>query len=206
MLITPKGWHLPTKNEQWAIETPNEVYRDNIQYQAIVHGFGSLHQIPGPVNFHEVRITKQRSWMECSSRWWDDPLFMDKVFWVFHKPMTFRQPTGEALQYFALEPYENLRVIKALYEKTGFDQWDWIEDLLIIPADCLEMAWDETSAGYSDHIRYKPQICPTEQDVEKEAQKAIRIKKIQERIKELPPGGLGAEPTTKEDVKKILGT
>lgn len=164
MLILPKHLEYPTKNPFWADQTPNELYTQNDTYRDMVDEFIRFHQIPGTGRFIEVRITREKETIEIlqGERWWDDPLFMEKVFWVFDKPLLTKVkddgPMGFVnFQSYFLEPFECQRVNEVGRYKFGYPPFP-ADAAIMIPVTCATMAWDETSAGLSDHIRYRPEV------------------------------------------------
>lgn len=182
MLVLPKGHYLPTKNPRWAVQTPNEAYRDDAKYRFVIDSFMRKHRVPGQPAWHEVRVVKQASRLAISSHWWDDPVFMEKVFWVYRSPITYRRANGEPAQASILEPYEAKRVADALFEMTGHPSFHPFEDCLVLPVDVWSMAWDETSAGYSDHIRWRPESVKTQEEIDRERKDEEVVKQIEERM------------------------
>lgn len=178
-LILPEHLTFEEKHPQWRDYTPNEAYRDRANYQELVDMFVLANGVKGPVNFLEVRITK-RNIVQVSDDWWDDPMFSDKVFWVFHKP-EIAYPDGHIWQVYFLEPFEGFRVMNAATEKFGYNPWPPTAALML-PCECTTMAWDETSGGVSDHGRARPLYVPSDMELEVQAQVQQEVRKIQEHM------------------------
>ena len=121
MLILPKSLQLDTKNKFWTLQTPNEAYRNNVAYHDLVEEWSRRNQIPGPFAFQQVRIVSRHSSLSLhkSACWWDQALFMDKVFWVYRQPETFYPDGREPYQVYFLEYYECMRVADAATNELG---------------------------------------------------------------------------------------
>lgn len=157
MLILPRSLSEPVKNRHWQIQTPNEKYFYSDSYQAQVSKYAVKNGVPVEGKFVEVRVVKQASKLdlEGSTRWWDHPVWMDKVFWVFRRPLNF-YPDGKNYQCYLLEPLESRRVVTKAIELLGHNPFQEIEPGIVIPVDvCQQVLLAETSGGISDHIRYR---------------------------------------------------
>lgn len=165
MLILPKYLREPVKNPVWEIRTPNEAYRDDLSYSELVDFFLRKNGLPGNPTFFQIRVTKP-SIVAGEGWWYEEAVFVDKIFWVVQKPLRFF-PEGEPpWQGWVLEPLEHLRVHKAVSDDKGNSPYP-PDQLFIIPCDAAHLAWEETSNGYSDHIEWRPDTLPTQQEVDR---------------------------------------
>lgn len=169
MLVCPKYLNEPVKNPFWDDKTPNEYFDQNEAYRQKLTQWGYRNQLKRVNRMFLVRITKQKSELdlEQSSRWWDDPTWMEKCFWVFTQPVPLWVGNSK-LSCYALEYFECQRVKNAAIRLFGFNPFsktailpDGIirqvanpEPSLLVPVHCCGHAWDETSNGYSDHLRH----------------------------------------------------
>jgi hypothetical protein len=178
MLIIPNA--RPVKNPKWAGNiTPNTEYDSSPQYRTIADNFGKKAEAKGPYKFKEVRPVSLRSvlTLDESARWWNDPEWMDKVFWVYNKPISFLE-NGRWYQTYLLEFFESQRVLEGAFRKFGKNIFDDPFPCLLIPCDVVQVCMWEFAAGVSEHKRESIAPVPTQQEIEKEAQ-------IQEHVKEL---------------------
>lgn len=201
MLILPKHLQFPVKNPLWNTFTPNEHYVRNKTYRDYVDRFVQINDVGCTVNFMEVRIVRSKISLGPSTNWWDDSLFMEKVFWVFHKPLTI-YPEGKApWQAYFLEPMECVRVADIALEKFKRPVFD-PTNAVMIPCECTHMAWDETSGGYSDHLRHREEVVPTQEEIDLQEQRTKEIRRMQEDFIPLEKTGVWNE----EDTKTVLGS
>ena len=183
MLILPKTLQHPVRNPAWTVSTPNELYKTSPEYQDVVASFRRAFDIK-TINFLEVRITQRTSSkLSLANRWWDDPYFMEKIFWVFDKPYLVQNPQGFFQAYY-LEPLEYERVQQAGFERFGNRPFA-DDDAIMVPCDCCNITWDETSAGISDHIRYRPEEKPTQEEQDFKEIRKEEIREIQKDIVEI---------------------
>lgn len=182
MLVLPEHLEFPTKNPIWEDQTPNERYRDDPDYYLRLNAWALKNHIPGR-RFFEVRITKVNSILSVhqSSAWWDQPSCMDHIFWVFQKPITL----GVGLQIYSLELYECRRVVEMARKKLGYNPFPSEEPSLCVPVDCVEMAWNETANGYSDHIRHRETKEVSQRQADLQGVAREEVEKIIEQIKDV---------------------
>lgn len=181
MLILPEHLAYPTKNSKWVDRTPNEEFRDNPAYAIMVEQWAKKNKIPSWRILFEVRIIYTKSILDIhqSNRWWDDPLFMDHIFWVYQKPITFKNISGnKPYQVYALEYYECLRVVDIAKNKFGYNPFPSEAPSLCIPVDCVELCWDETQAGYSKHIRQREEKKLSNKVLDKEEADKEEVNKL----------------------------
>ena len=155
----------PDRCKQWEDYTPNEYYSQNSGYRQLVRGWEKQSSLPHGKIWREVRVTHQHSELELkkSSKWWDDPMWMDKYFWVYHKPLIYRVDEHHSYRFYALEYYECQRIKDAAVAKFGYNPFTFQdvdgslyvdhEPSLLIPVECVEVAWEDTQAGYATNIR-----------------------------------------------------
>lgn len=187
------------KNKYWveSPHTPNEAYQANPRYKRIVDLFKREHKITGPTKFFEVRIIHQMTSIAMSSRWWDQPAFMDRVFWVFMQP-EYTYGTGEPYGWYSLEPMECMRVVSAYEMATGNKLTDEEKRkcAYVVPVECVQIAWTETANGTSEHLHHREEIPKPQQQVDKEAKRAEDAVKIIEMAEDF---------STTLPAKKLLG-
>lgn len=164
MLILPTSCQVSEKNnffEKFLHKTPNELMQTDEDYQRALKAWKSKHAIKGNARFFEVRVIRAFSPFVSAQAWYTHPLFMDKVFWVFQEPEYSRPVPGKTpIGYYSLERHECLRVFNAILDHIGKAPWEDPEEPLIIPVDNVQLCWEETSAGVSDHIRNRPEPLP----------------------------------------------
>jgi hypothetical protein len=161
-----------TKNPYWEKRgiTPNEAYAGDGGYRRLVDAFKIYNHISAQSRFFEVRVSKQSPLATSTGqvKWWDDPLFMEKVLWVFQQPHVDRVDDAP-YPYYILEPYECMRVLNLGFEKYHRMPVGDPKAAFYIPVECCHHAWNETSAGYSDHLRPRPKIEPTQEETDRRA-------------------------------------
>jgi hypothetical protein len=184
MLLIPEKH--PVKNPYWQHLTPNEAFEKDRQYETIATAFAKKGEVVGPYKFFEVRIIGGSSMLslEASSRWWDDPMFMERIFWVYQKPVYFYPSGQQHWGAYALEFYEAQRVVQAATKKFGYNPFDEHPNLLV-PIDCVQLAWNETSNGISDHCRYRAKVEPTQAEIDREGRIQEEVKKITENLEDI---------------------
>lgn len=195
MLILPKHLMYPAKHYYWQERTPNEEYAENPQYRQMVDEFIAKYKTPGGARFFEVRLVKPQENIGVveSDRWWDDALFIEKIFWVFDKPHLTKvrddNPKGFLnFQAYYLEPFECQRVNNIGLEKFGYLPFPQ-DAAIMLPVECTQMAWDETSGGYSDHIRYRPNVDLTDREVDELETHKQEVSEIQKTLVDISQSG-----------------
>jgi hypothetical protein len=196
----------PVKNPVWSKYTPNQMVDDvelsrkvlGLDYMKLTKGWKIHNGIPGRDRFFEVRIIGTNSLLSLSDRdrWWNDVGIMDRIFWVYQKPVIHDMTKQDHVSY-ALEYYECLRV-KALGEaKFGFNPFRSNMPSLLIPRECVQLAWNETTNGYSDHLREAP-----EEEV-LTAEQEDRIARVDEKVEKLMPE---VQALSEEQAKRDFAT
>lgn len=178
MLIIPH--QEPVKHPKWAGNiTPNTEFEKNPHYQRVAVQFAQKAEAKGPYKFKEVRPIKLRSvlTLEESQRWWNDPQWMDKVFWVYNRPISFFD-NGKWFQTYLLEFYESQRILEGSLRKFGKNIFGDPFPCLLIPCDVVQVCLWEFAAGVSEHRRESIEPVPTQEQIEKE-------QRIEERAKEI---------------------
>lgn len=190
-LFLPKSYNvnlyvLPDKNPMWSNYTPNEEWRDNMQYRKFVERWRKLNAIPGHTKFLEKRIIKTKGDIEIpgANRWWEDSLFMEKIFWVFHKPI-YATVDGQMVSFHALEPYECFRVVAAGEMKYGKNMFGTEHPPLILPTELLGSCFDEFAGGKNEHIRERPVEEKSQKRIDFESKRSEDAKKIMEKSKDI---------------------
>lgn len=183
VLVLPKSLTTPEKNHRWSGNfTPNVALRKNQEYIDATKQWARKWGVRDTKNLFEVRVVKATSRVGFSQRqrWWDDPMWMDKIFWVYQAPISLpKNRYGEHVQFYALEMFENKRVVKATVEQFGYNPFpSWLPALLI-PVECVELCWDDTEAGYSRHCREPIDPPKTQEQIEKEQQVEEVVREIQ---------------------------
>jgi len=149
----------PLRCPEWLDYTPNEVWADlgdkGALYRRSVQSWEKAWEISSVHKWVEVRVTNQASQLLAvrSSRWWDNPMWMDKLFWVYSKPLTIRPKPEQVYSFYVLEFFECLRVRDAAIARFGYNPFDTPAPGLLIPVECCELGWDDTQAGYATNIR-----------------------------------------------------
>lgn len=184
----------PLRCPEWEDYTPNEAMEIYPPYRRALKKWALESDIPWTDRLVEVRVTKQESRfkMNRSSRWWDDPLWMDKLFWIFHKPIQLFPYGNEPMSCYALEFFECQRILRSAVDKFGYNPFtrineqgelesDW-QPSLFIPCECVEIAWTDTQGGYATNIREgavlraNEEKSSYEQDLEASIEEQIREK------------------------------
>lgn len=175
----------------WLDITPNELYFQNEDYRTLLAEWAGINDIPKHDKMFEVRIVNQRSALEIhrSHAWWDQPEFMDQVFWVFVKPIQCFPdgPEGEPLPCYPLEFYECLRVMEVAMQKLGYNPFpEPHPPSLLVPVECVQIEWEETTGGYADNIREQciARANAPKSNAEKEAEHQLQ-EIVKEKTKEL---------------------
>lgn len=192
MLLKTKTY--PTKNPVWAHYTPNEFFESDIlsigalkmAYADFIPQWKMLNSVGGKNTWFEIRIVKSQAKVEISDRaaWWRQPEFMDKIFWVFQQP-TPMVIDGHRLFCYVLEPFEGMRVAEVGLDKLGYPPFESDAPALFIPVDCTQVAWTETSNGFSDHGRPREEKVLTLEQQEKQEQTQEEVKKILNEIQDV---------------------
>jgi hypothetical protein len=184
----------PVKNPVWAHYTPNELYDSDIlsnthlgmEYSTFLPMWKLNKSVTGRNAWFEVRITKSKAEVEIGDRsaWWRQPEFMDKIFWVFQQPQWFEMDKKRFFCY-NLEPFEGQRVAQVGEDKLGYNPFEGPFPALHIPVECTEMAWSETSNGYSDHGRPREEEHLTAQEKEDALETEHDVAKILSEIQDV---------------------
>ena len=192
-----------TKNPMWQHYTPNELYESDIlshgllgcSYSTFIEAWKGLHQVPGKNVWFEVRIVSGKTSEAISDRraWWRQSEFMDKIFWVFQHPLP-AVLNGKRYFTYMLEPLEARRVVEIAKDKLGYNPFEGEAPLLFIPTECCVLAWTETSNGYSDHGRHRPEESLSAEEEDKRAQGEMESDRL-----------LGEVIDIGEDFDKIMG-
>lgn len=198
----------PVKSETWQHWTPNEVYADlrlsqehlGLNYRKVIDLWMRKYRYTAPRKWFEIRVMKENSLIlpvQSSKDWWKDPAFMDKIFWVYQKPMRIKYKNTDCFVY-VLEFMECQRVEQLLWQRIGRKPFRSDYPLLFVPVDCAEHAWNERSGGYSDHLRPRPEVVLTQEEIDKDGEVEEAIKKIkliadEEMSKLAPPTPLEKE-------------
>lgn len=181
------------KNADWETcgKTPNEAYFEDRDYQRYVDGF-ALHNGFGlgkSHKFFEVRIISDKPSViysvTKSDMWYTAPFIMDRVFWMFQKPIEGRID-NRPYTYYVLEPKECIRVIRLFKQYTGQNLADGL-NAFVVPTECCQLAWTETSAGVSDHLHWRPEVVKTQEQIDKEEQLNAETKKILDTAFDIDP-------------------
>lgn len=183
MLIMPQSYWLSEKHPKWQATTPNELRRSSLSYAEMSINFAKRAGFGGPWGFEEVRIVSSISGIELDNAWWADPLFMDKVFWVYRTPFYY-EPDGAKWGVYLLEPYECQRIEAVAENKFGHPVFGENAPI-IIPIDVTQRAFYETSNGFSDHIRPLLRIEPSAEEKQRKAEEDALIEKKLEEVKEI---------------------
>jgi hypothetical protein len=169
------------KNPYWEERgiTPNEARDLDSRYQRALKGFARHNKLTGPHRFFEVRIVRNRPAVDVlTQNWWEHPKFMDRVYWMFQRPMIIYLEDYSAYQLYVLEPMECLRVLNIFRRDFGNNPLGDPRTAFVVPVECCQLAWTETKGGYSEHIHYRPKIAPTQQQIDAEEEKKKKIAKI----------------------------
>lgn len=178
------------KNAEWENSgtTPNLLIDSSKEYSDYVTWFAAKNRIPGPYKFHEIRVVKQKPQLVFTPTrsWWDDPMFMDRIFWAFMKPV-YEMIDGLPYSYYALEPKECVRVIKLGWSKFGIQPVSDLQAAFIIPVECCELAMNERAAGVSEHLHTHliPIKVETQEEVDKRAQRDAEVARLSELITDI---------------------
>lgn len=186
MLILPKGMQEPIKNEFWETSgrTPNEDYNEDRIYTNIVNDYCRLNHIPGKKNWFEVRLMEQKTSIKFLAPWWEDAVWAEKIFWVFQRPLQLYPEGTVPYPVYHIEPHEAMRIDQHYFTKNGMHISQEYQ-ALILPVELTQIAWNETSAGTSDHKRFRPEYNPDDMELEKVEKNRDKIDKIKEQISEI---------------------
>lgn len=173
------------KSEFWETSgyTPNEAYKQIPVYTDVVDQFARYNNIAGR-KFFEVRVLREKpsTLFSATKTWWSHKGIMDRVFWVFQKPV-YERVDGHIYTYYALEPNECLRIYDILGKPDGLD----LSHAFIIPVECVDLVWNETANGVSEHIHYRPEVTKTQEQVDKEAWLDAEANKLLADIRDVDP-------------------
>ncbi len=176
-----------TKHPKWAgAETPNTAYEHDPSYREISTAFAKKADVGGPYRWFEVRIVSEKSVLSFaeSARWWNEPAWMDKIIWVYQKPRLFNVD-NKSYQTYLLEFFECQRVLARTIGKFGHNIFEDEFPALLIPCDCVQIAWTETANGYSEHRRDAEVQVVTQADIDKEAKMQERVKFLQDYVHDI---------------------
>jgi len=160
----------PTKHPKWAGNvTPNTEYGTNPHYQEIADEFAKKGRAPGPSKWKEVRAIKGAAIISLSEmdRWWFQPEWMDRVFWVYYKPVGVMED-GKYYQTYLLEFYESQRVLAGTVRRFGRNIFNDPFPTIYIPCDVVQTCLWEFAAGESEHKRESVEPVLSNQEVERE--------------------------------------
>lgn len=203
MLIIPEV--RATSNPLWANRTPNEAFETDPGYAEVAMAFTK--KVSASSNrWVRVRIVKASPILDLSVRakWWDDPLWMDKIFWVYNKPIA-AVIDGQYYQTYALEFLEAQRVLEDTFRKYNANRFEDPFPALYVPCDCCHLAWSETTNGYSDHLLERPEKALTQQEIDKESAIQEVVKQLEKELVDISDqeswgGEQSVEPFLKKGV------
>jgi len=184
MLILPRSLAYPEKHPKWSGNyTPNVAYQKDRTYRETVDTWCASKRIGGPGKTFEVRIVKSSSKLDVphTANWWNNPLFMEKIFWVYQKPLSVKHK-NDYVQLYCLEFFENIRVRVMAERELGYNPWEEEVPSLCVPSECVELCWEDTVGGQSAHCRDKFDPDPTQEEIEKEDQLMEIAKGIQKNL------------------------
>jgi hypothetical protein len=183
----------PVKNPMWSYYTPNEFYENDdlaikhigTSYMNMVDGYCAMHQISSKRVWREIRVNNQPTSIIHTARdcWWEQKELAERIFWVFHNT-TCVEEAGKRYFYYVLEPFEALRVKEVGIEKHGYNPFSNELPALYLPVECGTAAWDETSGGYSDHLRHRDEVKLTDEEKEQEARTNELAEEISKNVQE----------------------
>lgn len=162
------------KNPYWEArgETPNEAMEHDPQYRQMVTQFARHNKVSGPFRFFEVRVVSDSPSViyDKAMKWWTHKDLMDRVFWMFQKPRYDLQEGKEPYGYYTLEPFECSRVWQVGCKTLGvpIPNKMSMRNAFTIPIECCQLAWTETSNGFSDHLHHRPEIVKSQFDLDRE--------------------------------------
>lgn len=184
----------PTKNPLWEHWTPNECWEDEdfsqkhlgLSYSKLTDEFCTKYNVNSKRLWREVRVKNIAPSIARAGKesWWDQPELAERIFWVFHSP-TYSDIDGTRYFYYILEPFECLRVVQVGIDKLGYNPFTEEIPALYLPVECATAAWDETSGGYSDHLRHRPEAVLTQQEIDEEEKTNELAKVIEKEIGEI---------------------
>lgn len=145
--------------------TPNELIERNKEYRDYVRGFALWNEYKKPYKFMQVRIVKQKPSVVYgpTTNWWDDPDFMDHIYWVFLKPISDRIDNA-FFSYYALEPVESAQIYAELESRGG--KLGKRMNGFVVPCECCVQCYDETKGGIGEHIHYRPERVVSQQAID----------------------------------------
>lgn len=195
------------KNEWWEKRgyTPNELFASDRNYREMINSFARWNRLSGPHRFFEIRITQKNTSVlyQANRKWWDHSRFMDHCFWVFQRPIV-ETIDGENYSYWVLEPFECQRVWKILINDLGQSVPDKLvfRSGLAIPCECGHLAWTETVNGVSEHIHYRPEYVPTQEEIDRDKKSDEESAAIIERAMNISEAGF--KEIDKDKIKKLM--
>lgn len=171
------------KNYWWekANETPNEAFNRDPKYRQMAQQFYKNYKeqtgLKKPFRWVEVRILNQPKLIITGRKdWYEDPVWCESVFWVWQTPVV-QEIDGRLYSYHVLEPLECFRVCDVRFSRHGVMPRNGIP-AYVVPTECCDMAWNETSGGFSDHLRHRPDPVPTQEMIERKAIKDAAAEKL----------------------------
>lgn len=213
-LVLPKHLRYPIKNPLYDGQepTPNELWlkkgSEGRIHRSHIKAWYRRSNLPHPPKrWFEVRITKTSSNdLMRKGMWWQDSLWMDKVFWVDQKPYS-EIVDGQLIQFYVLDFWECQRVRAVLLHEKHQEPFATQEPSLLVPCECCTLCWDETTQGYSDHIRDRGYREPTFLEKIASEREEEAIHEASKRIIELDPDDPRFQLPTKEAdaLKRIIG-
>lgn len=161
------------KNEYWESRgiTPNEALELDPRYRKLVREFAVHNGVYSPYKFFEVRIVNALPSVvyDKAMKWWTHKMLMDRVFWMFQKPRYDFREGKEPYGYYTLEPFECVRVwqVGCAHLNVNIPTKTLLRKAFTVPIECCQIAWTETSNGFSDHIHHRPEKVETQADIDR---------------------------------------
>lgn len=171
------------KNQYWETLglTPNEAKDLDPRYQRALEAFTQHNKLTGPHRFFEVRIVRNRPLIDAlTQNWWEHPRFMERIYWMFQRPMVIYLSDLTQYPLYVLEPMECLRVWNTFRRELRANPAGDPRTAFVVPVDCCELAWTETKGGVSEHIHYRPKQAPTQEQLDAEGRKKAEIDRLLE--------------------------
>lgn len=167
---------------QYPRPSPNDHYQNDMDYRAGVDAWCREKGQPGPHKWHQVRMISDKCELSTRADWWNQGPWKEAIFWVFMKPY-YARFEGLPYGFYCLEFIECRRVISYMLRELGKTPWDISSaPMLMIPTEICKPCRYETTNGYSDHLRPREIIVPTQQEVDHEA---IMKELVAEKTKEV---------------------
>lgn len=181
----PKHLAYAERNEQWLIRTPNEAYYQDEDYQKAVDAYHHLWGFGFRKRWIEMRIVSQFSAKKYRNAWWQQPYFMEHIFWVYQQLEIDKTIPNQPHTLYYLEYSEAQRVAFILYKETGRWPFPMEYPLLELPSECCQLTQEETKQGVSEHIRHRPEVVKSSLEIEVEKAQEEEVAEITKSIKEI---------------------